>query len=106
MTLVVVFVFLRGPNGLIRIASRVRRTGAADAELVRVRRQLDSLAALRTRFSDTAFARRYAAELLGADPDSAGTEPEPVIEYQEEIPEPAEYETLVVPDEQEAVPDH
>ncbi|MFO7676671.1 MAG: hypothetical protein R6X12_10195 [bacterium] len=59
--------FLRGPNGLARIAGNWQKVRAGDARLGSLHRQVDSLESLKALLSDTAFVRRYAAGVLGAD---------------------------------------
>ncbi|MFO7637786.1 MAG: hypothetical protein R6X14_00555 [bacterium] len=114
LALLALFLFLRGPNGLVQMARRWHEVRSADAGLARVRRQLDSLAALRNRFSDTAFVRRYAAEVLGAEPatdttdtrpgDAPGLAPGSGPESPEEPPAPAETEPAAGNQDEEFLP--
>lgn len=71
----VVFIFLRGPNGLVRIHQRHQRVSGTEQELRELRTEIDSLQRLRDMLKDTAFIREYATHLLGAPPDSAPDQP-------------------------------
>ena len=88
------FLFLRGPNGLIRMVGRWQRVKAAEAELIDLRREIDSLQAVKERFGDTVFIRRYAVEVMSEQSPVAPPEPAPAVESgegflpQEEVPEP------------------
>ena len=70
----IAFIFLRGPNGLLRIHERHRRVSDHERKLQRLRTEIDSLRRLRNLFEDTAFIREYATHLLGT-PDSTPDRP-------------------------------